>query len=65
MNLTFSLVDASSLYRYNAEYAVWENMSSDAAYMQSLIEQGQELRIVGIVCPREGASATALTSGIA
>ena len=65
MDLKFKLVDASSLYRYNEEYAVWEDMSSDKAYMADLIENAEELSIVGIVCPKEGATATLLTAGIA
>ena len=65
MNLRFKLVDATALYRYNEEYAVWEDMSDSKEHMRSLIENGEELSIVGIVCPREGATATLLTSGIA
>ena len=65
MQLSFRLVDASSLYRYNEEYTVWENMSDDAAYMKQVIEDGETLSIVGIVCPREGTNATTLTAGIA
>ena len=33
--------------------------------MHRLITEGEELQIVGIVCPREGASATLLSAGIA
>ena len=65
MNLRFKLVDATALYRYNEEYAVWEDMSDSKEHMRSLIENGEELSIVGIVCPREGGTATLLTSGIA
>ncbi|MBE6923240.1 MAG: ABC transporter ATP-binding protein/permease [Ruminococcaceae bacterium] len=65
MNLRFKLVDATALYRYNEEYAVWEDMSDSKEHMRSLIENGEELSIVGIVCPREGATATLLSSGIA
>ena len=65
MALKFRLVDSSALYRYNAEYAVWEDMSTDKTYMSRLIENGEELSIVGIVVPKEGATATLLTSGIA
>ena len=65
MALTFRLVDVSSMYRYNEEYGVWENMSSDDDYMRQLIANGEELKIVGIVCPREGANATLLSPGIA
>ncbi len=65
LNLRFKLVDASSLYRYNEEYGVWENMSGDSRFMANLIEAGEELSIVGIVCPKEGVNATTLTAGIA
>ena len=65
MALKFRVVDASDLYRYNEEYGVWEDMSSDQSYMEQLIDGGQELKIVGIVCPREGSTATLLTAGIA
>ncbi len=65
MALKFKLIDASSLYRYNEEYAVWEDMSRDKAYMAELIGKGDPLSVVGIVVPREGATATLLTAGIA
>ena len=63
--LEFKLVPVSELYRYNEEYQVWEDMSDDTAYMTEVVAQGEDLRIVGIVCPREGVSATALTAGVA
>ncbi len=65
LNLKFKLVDATALYRYNEEYSVWEDMSDSKEHMRSLIENGEELSIVGIVCPREGSTATLLSSGIA
>ena len=65
MSMKFRLLDASGLYRYNEEYEVWEDMSSDRAYMAEKIQEGQELSIVGIVIPAEGATATLLTPGIA
>ena len=65
LNLEFKLVPVSSLYRYNEEYQVWEDMSGDQTYMKEAIAAGEDLRIVGIVCPREGVSATALSDGVA
>ena len=65
MNLELKLVPVSSLYRYNSEYQVWEDMSGDESYMKEIIAQGEDLHIVGIVCPREGVSATALSEGVA
>ena len=63
--LRFKLVPVSALYRLNSEYQVWEDMSGDETYMKERIAAGEDLRIVGIVCPREGVSATALSSGVA
>ena len=64
MGLTFRLVPASSLYRYNAEYNVWEDMSGDQTYMQEIVDGGELLSVVGIVCPQEGVSTTTLSTGI-
>ena len=65
MALRFRLVNASDTYRFNNEYQVWEDMSNSESFMRSLIDQGEELKIVGIVCPKEGVSTSALTPGIA
>lgn len=64
MALRFRLVNASDKYKYNSEYGVWEDMSEDESYMRDLVENGEELKIVGIVCPKEGASTTTLSPGI-
>ena len=65
MDLSFSLVSAPDTYRYNAQYGVWEDMSDDQTLMGSLIENGMELRIVGIVTPKENANTTLLSDGVA
>ncbi len=65
MALQFRLVPAHLRYRYNEEYLVWEDMSADKAYMQSIVDQGELLTVVGIVCPKEGVSTMTLSSGIA
>ena len=64
MALRFRLVPASQKYRYNEEYNVWEDMSQDQDHMRRLIAEGEELTIVGIVCPKEGVSSTTLATGI-
>ena len=65
LGLSFSLVHASDRYRYNAEYGVWEDMSGDEAYMKQLVNSGETLSIVGIVTPKEGVSAAAMSMGVA
>lgn len=65
LSLSFRLVSAPDTYRYNSEYNVWEDMSSDVSYMRELIANGEPLTVVGVVCPKEGVSATTLSSGLA
>lgn len=65
MALEFRMVPAASMYRYNEEYSVWENMSDNEQYVKKQIADGQALKIVGIVCPADGANATMLSSGVA
>ena len=65
LDLKFRVISTPDTYKYNEEYKVWEDMSSDDEYMKKLIEKGLELSITGIVCPREGVSASALAPGIA
>ena len=65
MQMRFRLVDVSQLYCFNAEYGVWEDMSGDTAYMRQVVENGEELSVVGIVCPKDGVSTTTLSTGVA
>ena len=64
MALDFRLVHPSSLYQYNEEYEVWEDMSEDKVWLRQAIADGEQLKIVGIVCPKSGGAA-ALSQGIA
>ncbi|HBL40307.1 MAG TPA: ABC transporter [Ruminococcaceae bacterium] len=50
LNLSFKLVPNSSIYKKNAK-GIWEDKSDDEAYMKTLIDNGKELKIVGIAKP--------------
>ena len=63
MELDFRLVHPTALYQYNAEYEVWEDMSGDKVWLRQAIAEAEQLKIVGIVCPRSGGAA-ALSQGI-
>jgi len=65
LNMKFALVPSSSLYKYNSQYNIYEDMSQDTEYMKDLINKAEEIKIVGIVAPKEGAIAKTLTPGIA
>ena len=57
-------VAATDYYEYNKEYDLWKDKRDDKAYMKNLIQNGENLEIVGIVQPREDANAAMLSSGI-
>ena len=65
MALDFRLVLPTDLYQYNEDYNVWEDLSGDKVYLRQAIADAEQLKIVGIVCPRSGGGAAALTQGIA
>lgn len=60
----FKLINAVDYYEYDKKYNVYKDKTDDQSYMQNLVNQGEDIKIVGIVQPREGASATMLKSGI-
>ncbi len=64
MAVTFRLVNATDYYAHDDEYGVWTDKSGDEKYLRDLAQRGEELRIAGIVQPKEGANATALDSAI-
>ena len=61
---TFKLVNVSDCYEYDSQYKVWKNKSDNKEYMKKLVEQGEDLKIVGIVQASKDANASALTPGI-
>ncbi len=65
MGLTFRLVSVPDLYRYNEEYGVWEDMSENQEYLENAIKNGEQLKVVGIVCPKEDSGTAILSTGIA
>jgi ABC-type lipoprotein export system ATPase subunit len=64
LGITFKLVNSADCYEYDEEYGVWKDKSDNAAYMQTLVEQGEDLTIVGIVQRVDADSAAMLTAGI-
>lgn len=65
MNLEFKVVDASATYRYNKDYEIYEDMSEDKDFMKKVYDSAEDLKIVGVVCAKEGVTATNLTAGVA
>lgn len=64
LGITFKLVSSPDYYEYDSEYGVWRDKRDDASYMRNLVENGEDLTIVGIVQPLEESGAM-MQSGIA
>lgn len=65
MDIPLRLVNPTDTYKYNESYDVYENMTSDEAFMQEVYTNAQELNIVGLLCPKESSTSTTLSTGIA
>ena len=65
MEIPLKVVDATATYKYNAEYDIYEDMSGNKKYMKDVYEDALDLKIVGIVCAKEGSNSMLLTSGVA
>ena len=61
---TFKLVHATDYYKYDEERNVWIDKTDDKEYMKRLVEDGEDLTIVGIARPDPDASALALSTGL-
>ena len=64
LGITLKLVQATDYYVHDDEFNVWKDKTDDTDYMRNLVNNGEDVKIVGIVQPREDATATMLSSGI-
>lgn len=64
LGLTFKLVLSSDYYEYDELNNRWNDKRSDDEYVKNLIEDGTEIKIVGIIQPDENAVATSITGSI-
>ena len=64
LNKTFKLVKSADYYEYDEQYHVYKDKSNDQTYMNQLVQNGEDLKIVGIVQPKDDQTATMLSTGI-
>ncbi len=64
LGITFKLVSSADYYEYDSEYDVWVDKSDNDEYIKNLVSQGEDLVIVGVVMPSEGAISATLSLGI-
>lgn len=64
LNLTYKVVPSSDFYQYDEKAGCYVDMSDDAAYMKEKIDNGIEIKVVGIVRPNEEATVHSITTTI-
>ena len=64
LGITFKLINSTDRYEYDEEYKVWRDKTDNTEYMKNIVANGEDLKIVGIVQPKEGATSTMLSTGI-
>lgn len=64
LGIKFKLVNSSDYYEYDSQYQVWKDKTDDKEYMKNLVENGEDITIVGVVQPAEDANGLLLNSGI-
>jgi len=65
MQIPLKLVDATDTYKYNEKYDIYESMVDDEEYMKKVYNNSLDLKIVGVVAPKDGSNSTTLTTGVA
>lgn len=64
MNIELKLFDPTKLYKYNPKYEIYEDMSEDEDYIKKIYNESLNLKIVGVVAPKDGVNSMALNPGI-
>lgn len=64
MGVTFKLVNPAEKYTYDEAFGIWVDKSEDKNHMDSIIANGLDLKIVGIVKANPDTNNPALSSGL-
>ena len=64
MNVEFKLVNGADFYQYDSEYGVWKDKSGDSDFMKNLVNNGETLKVCGVVKPKEGEKIASLSTGL-
>ena len=61
---TFKLLNAVDLYTWDTELGVWKDMSKDQTYINTLVTNAPNIKIVGIVQAKDPSAPGALSHGL-
>ncbi len=64
MNTSLKLVNPSETYKYNSKYKIYESMTDDKKFMEDVYKNSIDLKIVGIICPKDTSNSISLMAGV-
>ncbi|MDR2571116.1 MAG: ABC transporter ATP-binding protein/permease [Oscillospiraceae bacterium] len=64
IGLSFKVIHPADLFQYDETFSVWVDKTGDSEFMTDLVNNGIDLKIVGIVQPNQDATATVLGMGV-
>ncbi len=64
MNIELKLIMPADMYKYNKRYDIYEDMTEDEEYLKNLYNKATNLKIVGVVTPKESVSSLLLNTGV-
>jgi len=64
LNQTYKVVLNTDFYSYNEDLGYWEDFSESDTYLEKILEDAMELKVVGIVRPKPDAVATSITGTV-
>ena len=64
LGISFRILPQSSFYVYDETYKVWTDRTSDPDWLRGMVEDADELKIVGVAQPKKDVSTPTLTLGI-
>ncbi len=64
IGITLKLINACDTYQYDESLGIYSSKENDTSFMKELVDQGEDIKIVGVVQPKEDSNAAMLTAGI-
>ena len=64
LNIEMKLVKTTDLYKYNSEYNIYEDMSENEEYLKDVYNNSLDIKIVGILKPKDDNGASSLAAGV-
>ncbi len=64
IGITLKLINTCDTYQYDESLGIYSSKENDNSFMKELVDQGEDIKIVGVVQPKEDSNAAMLTAGI-